>query len=365
MKKISEAAQSLWDKYSGPLSTIYFLAGFVLQNLMPKRIDLILNNLILLAYIVICGVCMVLHHRAERRKSEGRTASTLAEYYPMAIQFFLGSLYSNYVVFYFQSASGFKTFLFILILTVLLFMNKFLKEKLVSLYTQIGMYFLACFSFLVFFMPVMTKEMNKTSFLIGGAASVGFTLLMILMIRWVGAPETKRSVLKVAGLIVVLYGLLNLLYFKNWIPPVPLALKFSGMVHRVSRSADGWYNLDYEPPQPYQFWRKSNYTFHFAPDDTIYCFSAIFAPTAMKKTIYHLWEQYRPETGTWVTQYHLSYDLAGGRDGGYRGYSYKTVIPAGEWRVEIVTEDDLLLGSTDFKIVNTDRDKIKLKTIQR
>jgi hypothetical protein len=363
--KIPEKVQSLWDKYSGPLSTIYFLAGFVLQNLMPKRIDLLLNDIILLAYLVICGLCMILSHRAERRKLENGTNSALAEYYPMAIQFFLGTLYSNYVVFYFQSASGLKTFLFIMILILLLFMNKFFKEKLVGLTTQIGMYFLACFSFVIFFLPIMTKEMNKTNFLIGGAASVGFTFLIILLIRWVGAPDTKRSVLKVAGLIVVLYGLLNLLYFKNWIPPVPMALKFAGMVHRVNHGTDGWYTLQYESPESFQFWRKTNYTFHFAPDDTIYCFSAIFAPTEMKKTIYHLWEQYRPEKGEWVTQYHLSYDLAGGRDGGYRGYSYKTVIPAGEWRVEIVTEDDLVLGSTDFKIVNTDKDRIKLTTIQR
>ncbi|HNJ72839.1 MAG TPA: DUF2914 domain-containing protein, partial [bacterium] len=54
----------------------------------------------------------------------------------------------------------------------------------------------------------------------------------------------------------------------------------------------------------------------------------------------------------------------GGRDAGYRGYSRKGVISPGAWRVEITTEEGLLLGSQTFRVermpMNYDR---KLHTV--
>lgn len=92
---------------------------------------------------------------------------------------------------------------------------------------------------------------------------------------------------------------------------------------------------------------------HLSDRDTVYCFAAVFAPTVLTKQIFHIWKQYIPENKKWVTQDRLGYELHGGRDGGYRGYSSKNIISTGNWRIEIVTEDDLLLGSVDFEVVKT------------
>ena len=48
--------------------------------------------------------------------------------------------------------------------------------------------------------------------------------------------------------------------------------------------------------------------------------------------------------------YNVAYRLTGGRDGGYRGYTFKKNVQSGDWRINIKTEDGLLLGRVDFTI---------------
>lgn len=42
----------------------------------------------------------------------------------------------------------------------------------------------------------------------------------------------------------------------------------------------------------------------------------------------------------------------GGREGGYRGYSVKGNLFAGEWRVNVTTERGQSLGRTSFTVVD-------------
>ena len=48
----------------------------------------------------------------------------------------------------------------------------------------------------------------------------------------------------------------------------------------------------------------------------------------------------------------------GGRDGDYRGYSYKKNLQAGRWRVGVETKKELLLGRIGFTVKNVKRDSL-------
>ncbi|OPX31632.1 hypothetical protein B1H10_08545 [candidate division KSB1 bacterium 4484_188] len=61
----------------------------------------------------------------------------------------------------------------------------------------------------------------------------------------------------------------------------------------------------------------------------------------------------------------MGYQISGGRKGGYRGYTYKTHVTPGKWRVEIVTEDERILGRIGFEIKETVRTNRTFKTIYR
>jgi hypothetical protein len=209
---------------------------------------------------------------------------------------------------------------------------------------------------------VLFSRMSVYVFILSGLLSLmligGFVYLLFRKLSLLARPELIR----VSSILIALYLLLNLFYFLNWIPPVPLSLKYSGIYHQVQRTGDD-YLLKFEQPAWYQFWKKSDDPFHYTDGDTVFCFAAVFAPTDLKTKIFHEWQQYLPGQDRWLTTDHLGYPLTGGRKPGYRGYTYKRNVQPGEWRVEVKTEEDQVLGRIDFKIVAVDSAGKPLKTI--
>ena len=85
-----------------------------------------------------------------------------------------------------------------------------------------------------------------------------------------------------------------------------------------------------------------------APNQRIYCFSSIFAPAGLSTKLFHNW-QIHTKKG-WVTQSRAGFALKGGRYGGYRVYTFKSNIVAGDWRVSIETEDGKTLAIHPFTV---------------
>jgi len=71
---------------------------------------------------------MVITTLVEHNKIEKPFILKYQKWFPLALQFFLGGLFSAYVIFYFQSASFTKTSLFLGILVLLLTANEFLEK---------------------------------------------------------------------------------------------------------------------------------------------------------------------------------------------------------------------------------------------
>ena len=57
----------------------------------------------------------------------------------------------------------------------------------------------------------------------------------------------------------------------------------------------------------------------------------------------------------WRTQAVVSYPITGGRGGGYRGYSVKSLPAKGHWRVNIETADGRIVGRVAFAVVPVSR----------
>ena len=140
----------------------------------------------------------------------------------------------------------------------------------------------------------------------------------------------------------------NILYFANLIPPVPLALKFGGIYHHVTHTSAG-YVVKYVPPPWFRFWRKWDDPFYFSSGESVYCYTAVFAPGGVRVPVYHVWS-HKISRG-WVRPDRIGFPISGGRDGGYRGYTVKSGISPGEWRVEVQTERDQTLGRLDFTVL--------------
>lgn len=362
--KIIKKGLFFYTKYGKYSAILFFFGGFTWDSLTLTRIDRLSDNIILLLYLLFLAFFIILVHLLDQKKVKNRFLKTYQDWYPLAIQFILGGLFSSYVVFYFKSASLSKTMIFVGILAILLIANEFLESRLKNIYLQLALFFLAGFSFFIFFVPVLLKTMSIFTFIFSGILSLIFVFGILYLLFKKFHTIEKQKLIRISGMVIALYLLINLLYVYNLIPPIPLSLEMGAIYHSVKRQNDQ-YELKFEKPEWYQFWKSSDSPFHYYEGDTVNCFVSIFAPTLLKKKIYHIWQWYNPETQNWLITDKLDYEIIGGRDGGYRGYTYKRNISPGEWRVNVVTEEELIIGRINFEIRNVPVKVGNFKTIFR
>jgi hypothetical protein len=60
----------------------------------------------------------------------------------------------------------------------------------------------------------------------------------------------------------------------------------------------------------------------------------------------------------------ISFHITGGRQEGYRGYSFKTNVPAGKWRVFVETPRGQVLGRYEFNVERVDQQPMLVKEIE-
>ena len=368
MKPMVAWLTALYQRYPKIWPSVFFLGGFLWDSFTLTRIDLLLDNLILLGYLILLGLMIVVVVLTEQGRIQKPFVLKYRAWYPLVIQFLLGGLFSAYVVFYFKSASALGTYVFLSLLVILLIANEFMEKRLTKAYLLIPLYFLACFSFLVFFIPILTKTVSVFTFLIAGFISLILVTTMVGVFYVRARPEARRYFSISGGIVMALYLVMHAFYFQNWIPPVPLSMKEGGVYYRVARNVEtNQYLLSYEPRPWYRFWDKTRETIHYARGDTVWCFASIFAPTDLTKPVYHHWQRYLSGQDQWETTDRIQYKqaLTGGREEGYRGYTFKRNMAPGRWRVDIKTTDEMTLGRINFTVVPTDSSLTHLEVMYR
>lgn len=195
--------------------------------------------------------------------------------------------------------------------------------------------------------------MNTFIFIISGLVSLASTLALILFI-YKSSPSTRVEInlKKLISIILFLYTSINVFYYFSLIPPVPLALETGLVAHKVQKHNND-YIVTYEKEEWYVFWRAHHINFHREADENVYVFTSIFAPTDLKKSIFHRWKWYNPKTKKWQITEDIGFKVTGGRDLGFRGYTYKNNLMEGEWKVQVITEEELVIGVVDFVLKNT------------
>lgn len=339
------------------MPAVFFFSGVTYDSLTLTRIDRLQDNLLLLTYLLLLGFLIILTGRLGIEPIPDRTQlKTLSPvprwilqsrpYYPMAIQFLLGGLFSAYAIFYSRSATLTSTAVFFGVLVLLLVANEFLRDRLSNLRLLVSLYALVCFGFFTFFLPVMTGYMNVLVFLAGAGLSAAVTFRVVQLIYHNNPDRSGREALGVTIPAFALIALLVGFYFLNWIPPVPLSMRFGGIYHEVKKSDDR-FELSFER-QWYQVWKRSDTT--FPAHEPIYCFTAVFAPVALKTTVYHHWYFRMHSNKPFTHADRIPLKISGGREAGYRAYTFKQQLDAGDWRVDVEAEDGRIIGRVSVTV---------------
>ena len=341
--------RTVYARLEHPISSISLLGGFAFDAMTLKRVDTFWENFWIVAHLAIVAVCILLVNRVEFRDADPKDAPRVHFWLINAMQFVFGGLLSTFLVFYFRSGSLRVSWPFFAMLGAAFLANENLKHHYARLYFQISFFFLSLYCFTIFILPVLLHRIGPFIFLLSGAVSLGLLFLFLGLLRYVSGEELVASGGRLTVSIGSVFLAINILYFLNLIPPLPLSLQNAGAYHAITRNADGNYSVESEKPELLGFFRLTG-TFHATPGASVYADSAIFSPTALNTKIIHEWQFYEPGHG-WTSRGRVELVVLGGRGGGYRTYSVKTGITPGAWRVNVETLNGALLGRLRFNVI--------------
>ena len=349
LPKSVEQAIHWYERYISPLS---LLAGFLMDNfVLLRRVDVFLTNALFVTYLVVAALGILVFHLIETGRWRKRWVLTIAPFVPVVVQFSFGGLFSGFLSLYSRSAAFAASWTFVVLLVLFLILNERFARYYRLFSVQIGVYFFTLFSFFAFFLPVVQHRIGPMMFLTSGVVSLA-VICVFLYCLYLAIPEILESSWKlVFGTIAAVFFVFNLFYFTNVIPPLPLALKQGGVYHNVTKKGDE-YVVQGESVPWFEDFLNYAIVYHAAPGESMYAWSAIFAPSGLSVGVFHRWQWYDPSMRQWKTIALINFPINGGRDGGYRGYSTISSTRPGAWRVDVVTQYGELIGRIDFTVVS-------------
>ena len=342
--------RNFYGRFERPISSFSLVLGFIFDAFTLKRVDALLENLFIFAYLLIIGIFITLIHLKENELGGEKNPSQAHFWYVNILQFAFGGIFSAFLILYFRSADILVAWPFIALLALAFIANEFLKKHYVRLSFQIGLFFISIYFFAIFLVPVVLHKIGASIFLLSGVTSLAvIALFLIILFHFIKDTFTATKKF-ITPLILGIFILVNLLYFTNLIPPIPLSLKDAGVYHSIQKNSDGNYVVTYED----HGWREY---FKLYPDfnklagKPVYAFSAIFSPKNLNITITHEWQHYDEMKDKWMTAGIVYLPVVGGRDGGFRTYSMRSNAEPGKWRVNIRTEQGQIVGRLRFNIL--------------
>jgi hypothetical protein len=334
------------------ISTFSLLFGFVFDSLTLQRIDALRENLWMLFNLVLVASCIIILNRQESDASNDLGEVKKHFWLMNFLQFGFGALLGTFFIFYFRSATLAAAWPFLAVILGAMVANELFQKKYARLTLQISFLYLSLFSFAIFLVPLAVKKIGPGIFLLSGVVSLIVISIFILVLKYFAYESFKKSQKMLLRSIGGIFIAINILYFANIIPPVPLSLKDAGMYHSISRISNISYKLEGERKGLLQFFHLKE-TVHLEPGAPAFAYSAIFSPTDFNIRIVHEW-QYKKEKGDWVTASRIPLFVSGGREGGFRTYSMKSNLSPGVWRVNVSTERGQLIGRINFQVRHAD-----------
>lgn len=351
---LSQHLQRLYDwygKWERPISSLSLVGGFIFDAIALPHVGESFENVWIIAHILIVSVAILLINKQEFEVGE-KDPRSLHFWLENVLQFFFGGLLSVFLVFYFRSTTLSVTWPFLALLAIAFVLNERLKRHQALIVFQVSLLYFSLISFAIFFVPVVTHQIGRGTFLISGVASLAVMMLFLALLKRTSVARYEKNkhtaYLAIAGIFVAV----NLLYYFNLIPPIPISLKDAGLYHSVMKDANGNYDVSYENQGLKDFFTIYD-PYHEVAGEPVYAYSAVFSPGSLNITIVHEWQYYDEASKIWLTQSRVTLPVLGGRNNGFRTYSEEYNLQAGKWRVNVETTNGQIIGRLYANIVPT------------
>ncbi len=258
----------------------------------------------------------------------------------LVLQFFFGGIFSALFILYVKSSGHFAAWLVAAALGGLLVANEFWGRRYGERFTLTwGLFALNAILLCNFALPHAVGSLDPLWFYASTALGV---LLAHALHRL--APGSPGKIMPAWGVGALLLALWNL----GMIAPVPL-VKRDLAVGQQFAQRDGVYLLQIEPAPAWQFWREASGVAHVPEGGRLYGVSAVYAPAGVAARLEHRWES-RGADGVWRPGSRIRFVATGGREQGFRGYSYVVNPAPGDWRLTVATQDGRTISTFDVRV---------------
>lgn len=351
-----------YERYERYLLPGALLVGLIIDAVTFQNIDIDTAFSLLTFYLVLSALTIAyIQAYKEKILPESKLLEAIYIYAPVIIQFTFGALLSAIFIFYFFSGTVWVSWPLFLALVVLMVANDSFREYYIKAEVQLTVYYFILLLFLILVFPFLTENIGPGIFILSGISSllIFFGLLKFLLFLSTEVDIKRKGI---AAVVLIIFLLVNILYFTNVIPPIPLSVRDSGVYYNIER-IDNSYEIQ-APQESWSEYLSFSNRLKFRKDSEIFVYTAIFAPSGLKEQIVHEWQYYDEQKDAWVAIDRLSFYLIGGRDAGFRGFSKKTNLKEGEWRVQVKTQNGKVLDIINFELKKTEgsiktKDKIK------
>ncbi len=355
---ISQLPQTPWlqtithhvRKLADDFPVIFFFAGFIWdaltigRNVMPSDL-MIFTGYLLAAALILYLIGRPVNEAADDPiKPQAKLVLLLKKLHSprlpyFLLQFLFGSLFSALFILYFKSSSHWLAWLTSLVLGVLLVANEFLESEYKRFTLSWAMFGLCAMLLFNFVLPFMLGSIHAIWFYLS-------TLLGTALAYWLyrKTPQHYGSIRPVG----VIAAALMLAYAADMIPPVPLVKRDVAVAYDLTK-VNGSYLLRQQASPWWVFWRKTSDDLELVAGQRVYFFSSVFAPHGLKTRLVHRWQHYNKNMG-WNTEAVVGFGLSGGRYDGFRGYTYKSNLAEGDWRVSVETENEKTIAVYSFSV---------------
>ncbi len=321
-----------------------FIGGFLWDAYSLGKNIQALDLFILLAYYLGAAAMLPIMARQNLRMEietlEEQNGFPWKEVPNFLLQFCFGSIFSALVIFYFLSSSYWPSFVFTGTLIFLLVANEFWDKHYHRFTLSWSLFTFAGILYFNFALPHLFHSLNPIWFFISIALGIGITLGVRRL-----SPLAKGNIFPS----YLVGGTMGLLFLFHALPPVPLVKKDLRMARNLEKQAGG-FALRIEKPAFWEFWKSTEQEVHLFPGEKLYCYSALFLPSGIDTHIYHEWQYYDKSHKNWKVVSKIGYPIFGGRQNGFRGFTYKQNLLAGDWRVYVKSQYDQVIGITHFSI---------------
>lgn len=329
-------------KYGTHAPVVFFMLGVLWDSATLWKPDGVFENLTFAAYLLVTTLIIFILPLYEK-KLDARTGILTA-----VLQFCFGNLAGGLMILYMRSGTLAGSAAFLLLILALIIANEFLKERYRAHALRIGVWYALITLYISMTLPIVYQRIGGEVFLHGllTAFSLAFILISVQRgLRFIVRPQDWFVSLGVLSVVTIFFFVTH---FARMMPPVPLALRTAGIAHSAIHEGDT-YILEYEASSVPLLLETSR-IFHTEIPSRAYCFSEVYAPSGLTTNLQHHWEFYDTVQATWSDIVTVPYSIFGGRENGYRGYSYISLRAFGLYRCTIETEKGVIVGRRTFTV---------------